>query len=63
VRDQEGGRERERPRDRDRESERLGQRVELDSPSRTFLTWALCNVVQFGDRVIALHVIDTPTGL
>ncbi|XP_050256030.1 protein kinase STUNTED [Quercus robur] len=35
--------------------------VELDSPSRTLLTWALCNVAQSGDRVIALHVIDTPT--
>ena len=37
--------------------------VELDSASRTLLTWALCNVAQSGDRVIALHVIDTPTGL
>ncbi|KAF3960182.1 hypothetical protein ACB098_04G045500 [Castanea mollissima] len=35
--------------------------VELDSASRTLLTWALCNVAQSGDRVIALHVIDTPT--
>ena len=61
MRDQEGEKEREKSRDWDRERERLGWRVELDSPSRTFLTWALCNVAQFGDRVIAFHVIDTST--
>lgn len=36
--------------------------VKLDPQSRELLTWALVKVAQPGDRVIALHVLDIPTG-
>ncbi|XP_068652126.1 protein kinase STUNTED-like isoform X2 [Aristolochia californica] len=33
--------------------------VKLDQPSKELLTWALVKVSEPGDRVIALHVLDT----
>lgn len=33
--------------------------VKLDAQSRELLTWALVKVAQPGDRVIALHVLDS----
>ncbi|XP_051124461.1 protein kinase STUNTED-like [Andrographis paniculata] len=33
--------------------------VKLDSHSRELLTWALVKVAQSGDRVVALHVLDS----
>ena len=63
MRKKEGVSERVSDQEGERERERLRERMELDLPSQTFLTWAFCNVVQFGDHVIALHNIDTPTGL
>lgn len=37
--------------------------VRLDPRSRELLTWALVKVAEPGDLVIALHVLDTITGL
>lgn len=37
--------------------------VKLDSKSRELLTWALVKVAEPGDHVIALHVLETVTGL
>lgn len=37
--------------------------VKLDPRSRELLTWALVKVAEPGDLVIALHVLDTVTGL
>jgi len=37
--------------------------VKLDPRSRELLTWALVKVAEPGDVVIALHVLDTVTGL
>lgn len=37
--------------------------VKLDPRSRELLTWALVKVAQPGDLVIALHVLDTITGI
>lgn len=36
--------------------------VKFDAESRELLTWALVKVAQPGDRVIALHVLDSVTG-
>lgn len=35
--------------------------VKLDGKSRELLTWALVKVARPGDRVLALHVIDSST--
>lgn len=37
--------------------------VKLDPRSRELLTWALVKVAEPGDLVIALHAIDTITGV
>lgn len=36
--------------------------VKLDSRSKELLTWALVKAARSGDRVIALHIIDSNTG-
>lgn len=36
--------------------------VKLDGQSRELLTWSLVKMAQPGDRVIALHVLDSGTG-
>ena len=37
--------------------------VRMDSQSRELLTWALVKVARSGDRVIALHVLNSNTGI
>lgn len=37
--------------------------VKLDSHSKELLTWALVKVAEPGDHVIAIHVLDTVSGL
>lgn len=36
--------------------------VKFDAESRELLTWALVKVAEPGDRIVALHVLDTITG-
>lgn len=37
--------------------------VKLDGESKELLTWALVKVAQPGDRVIALHVLDSSSSI
>lgn len=37
--------------------------VKFDGVSKELLTWALVKVAQPGDHVIALHILDTATGI
>ena len=37
--------------------------VKFDGESKELLTWALVKVAQPGDNIIALHILDTATGI
>lgn len=37
--------------------------VKFDGESKELLTWALVKVAQPGDQIIALHILNTATGM